>query len=636
MDSKIETNQPIKLNLATRLGLSFAIVSTVTLLILSLVLIYASYQTQRNEIQIHQIKTAREVSLVISSYISDVLTSLNLFALMQPLFDIDHDNTKQGLSLHDNQTEQLNKLLVHRRLVLNALTLLDTQGMEIAKVSQFRTYLPKEYKNQANHEAFKQAMSGSHYISLVGISPTSGLLSINIAIPIIRGDVIQGVLCAEVNVTSLWQEVSNVKIGETGYAYLVDQHGNFIAYQIPSEILRRYGENVSHFPPVQTHISKGDNSKVYEYTGLFGDNVVGAYTPIKQTNWGAIIELPTDEAYTILDRMIIYISCLLVGGVLISAFVGSQVAKFLISPISRLTIAMDKMKSGQQSELIEQATDRTDEIGVLARAFKSMTDQWHDLIENLETRVADRTHELEVALEKLKELDRLKTEFLTMMSHELRTPLNSILGFSELLLLGVSGELDELVQNDVQLIHNSGQHLLVIINDVLDISKIEAGMIELVQQPLDVHQIVHDVQAATASLVGDKPIKIVVDVPTPFPKAYADRTRLKQILLSLVDNAVKFTHEGQITIMARYSDEDPDMVHFSVVDTGIGIPHDKQQEIFEQFHQADMSNMRQYGGVGLGLTICQQLIQIHGGTIGVYSEVDAGSAFYFTVPCFKE
>ncbi|OQY42459.1 MAG: hypothetical protein B6242_16135, partial [Anaerolineaceae bacterium 4572_78] len=162
------------------------------------------------------------------------------------------------------------------------------------------------------------------------------------------------------------------------------------------------------------------------------------------------------------------------------------------------------------------------------------------------------------------------------MSHELRTPLNSILGFSELLLLGVSGELDELVQNDVQLIHNSGQHLLVIINDVLDISKIEAGMIELVQQPLDVHQIVHDVQAAT-----------------------------------------KFTHEGQITIMARYSDEDPDMVHFSVVDTGIGIPHDKQQEIFEQFHQADMSNMRQYGGVGLGLTICQQLIQIHGGTIGV-------------------
>ncbi|OQY42460.1 MAG: hypothetical protein B6242_16140 [Anaerolineaceae bacterium 4572_78] len=118
---------------------------------------------------------------------------------------------------------------------------------------------------------------------------------------------------------------------------------------------------MSHFPPVQTHISKGDNSKVYEYTGLFGDNVVGAYTPIKQTNWGAIIELPTDEAYTILDRMIIYISCLLVGGVLISAFVGSQVAKFLISPISRLTIAMDKMKSGQQSELIEQATDRTDE-----------------------------------------------------------------------------------------------------------------------------------------------------------------------------------------------------------------------------------------------------------------------------------
>ncbi|MCB0154194.1 MAG: two-component sensor histidine kinase, partial [Anaerolineae bacterium] len=192
--------------------------------------------------------------------------------------------------------------------------------------------------------------------------------------------------------------------------------------------------------------------------------------------------------------------------------------------------------------------------------------------------------------------------------------------------------LNELALNDISLIYNSAQHLLALINDILDISKIEAGMMELVPEPVALDEIMREVLAAAHSLLKNKPVEVLTEISAELPPVYADKLRLRQILLNLASNAAKFTKEGQITIGAEIYPANPHQMHIWVQDTGIGIPNEKLEAIFDRFSQADNSITRQYGGTGLGLPICKQLVELHGGTIGVSSHVGAGSKFYFTIP----
>lgn len=155
---------------------------------------------------------------------------------------------------------------------------------------------------------------------------------------------------------------------------------------------------------------------------------------------------------------------------------------------------------------------------------------------------------------------------------------------------------------------------------------------ELVREAIDVNDAIKDVLAASTSLVKDKPVEILVDSDPDLPLVYADKLRLSQILLNMVSNAAKFTHEGSITIKAELEDPSSDRMRIAIVDTGIGIPKDKLDTIFDRFRQADSSTTRQYGGTGLGLAISRNLTQMHGGELKVKSEVGVGSEFYFTIP----
>jgi PAS domain S-box-containing protein len=256
--------------------------------------------------------------------------------------------------------------------------------------------------------------------------------------------------------------------------------------------------------------------------------------------------------------------------------------------------------------------------------MQSIADQTAIAIDN-----ARLLAERQATISKLQEVDRAKSQFITMMSHELRTPLNAINGFTELLLMGLSGDLPEQAVNDLKLIFESGQHLLALINDILDISQVESGQIQIVLQTVDVAEIVNEVVSASMLLVNNKPIEIINAVSDKLPPVEADETRLKQILSNLVNNAVKFTSEGTVTLEAKIT---ANMMQFSVIDTGVGVPLEKQQEIFEAFQQADMSDARKYGGTGLGLSICKQLVEMHEGEIWVESEVGVGSQFHFTIP----
>jgi GAF domain-containing protein/DNA-binding response OmpR family regulator len=247
-----------------------------------------------------------------------------------------------------------------------------------------------------------------------------------------------------------------------------------------------------------------------------------------------------------------------------------------------------------------------------------------------------RLYEEQIATsEKLRELDKLKSQFLANMSHELRTPLNSIIGFSRVIIKGIDGPITDLQQQDLTAIHNAGQHLLKLINDILDISKIEAGKMELAfDENVDLADLINSAMSTAVGLTKDKPIKLERSIPDNLPQVRADPTRIRQVLINFLSNAAKFTDEGTIRISANvqigiYGKPE---VRVSVTDSGPGISKEDQANLFQPFSQVDASPTRKVGGTGLGLSISRMLIELHKGRIGVESDTGQGSTFYFTLP----
>jgi GAF domain-containing protein/HAMP domain-containing protein len=241
--------------------------------------------------------------------------------------------------------------------------------------------------------------------------------------------------------------------------------------------------------------------------------------------------------------------------------------------------------------------------------------------------------EVRAANMRLMELDRLKSQFLANMSHELRTPLNSIIGFSRVILKGIDGPLTELQQQDLTTIYESGKHLLGLVNDILDQAKIEADRMEFAIAPFAMQEVVKGVASTAVGLLKDKPVRLYQEIEPDLPNVLGDEFRTRQALLNLVSNAAKFTHQGSITIACFRTELDGvPMVQVSVTDTGIGIPRDKLDIIFEPFQQVDNNAARQYEGTGLGLPISRKLIEKQGGRMWVESEVGVGSTFSFVLP----
>jgi signal transduction histidine kinase len=240
--------------------------------------------------------------------------------------------------------------------------------------------------------------------------------------------------------------------------------------------------------------------------------------------------------------------------------------------------------------------------------------------------LADKTRQVE-------EASRHKSAFMANMSHELRTPLNAILGFTELIQDGIYGEVNEKVRQQLARVEANGRHLLGLINDVLDLSKIEAGQLELQRRQVALDDVVRTVESSTGSLALAKQLELLVDLEPGLPVVEGDARRIAQVLVNLVGNAIKFTERGTVTISARRLGQ---TVEIAVRDTGPGIPPGAQQRIFEAFHQLDSSSTRRQGGTGLGLAIARQIVELHGGAIGVESDLGQGSRFFFTLPVPNE
>jgi signal transduction histidine kinase len=238
-------------------------------------------------------------------------------------------------------------------------------------------------------------------------------------------------------------------------------------------------------------------------------------------------------------------------------------------------------------------------------------------------------HEIEEKSHQLALASQHKSQFLANMSHELRTPLNAILGYAELMQDGVYGELSEKTKAVLERVQSNGRHLLGLINDVLDLSKIEAGQLMLRLEDYSMTDLVQTVVTATEALAAAKHLPLKVDVPENLPVGRGDERRIAQVLLNLVGNAIKFTDVGQVRIAASASSG---RFSVEVADTGPGIPASEQERIFEEFHQADGSNTKKKGGTGLGLAIAKRIVELHGGCIWVDSELGKGATFQFELP----
>jgi signal transduction histidine kinase len=290
-----------------------------------------------------------------------------------------------------------------------------------------------------------------------------------------------------------------------------------------------------------------------------------------------------------------------------------------------------------------------DSLTHMLRNMREMYEKISSFSKDLELQVAKRTEELEQKTEELeqaniqlKKFDELKSTFLANMSHELRTPLNSILGYTDLLLDRVDGDITDEQEKSLAKVHRNAKHLLKLINDVLDISRIESGRMELDLKPVDVKELIGETVSTLDPLINRKGLALEAVFDEGLPLAHADPDRVRQVVTNLVDNAIKFTSEGRITVRARASemglekDKRPKFVEVCISDTGIGIRRRDLNRLFDKFRPLDTPGTSQYKGAGLGLSICKGLIEMQEGEIWVKSKYGKGSTFCFTLPVEAE
>lgn len=385
--------------------------------------------------------------------------------------------------------------------------------------------------------------------------------------------------------------------GNTIYSNHLLQKKNSILKQTEQEILAREANTI---------YAKADEQGFLDFPG---------------NQWQLFLQYPTEKAFAPIIAM--RNQAILIGLVIISFSMLSVyfLSKKVIAPLLVLKKAADELGKGDLEKRVPVSS--SDEIGELSLTFNKMASELSSSLTLLER----KNNELE-------KLDKLKDEFLSNTSHELKTPLNGIIGIADSMIDGATGKLQKDSVKNLRMISDSGKRLSNLVNDILDFSKLKNHEIIIQKKPVDIKSLADMVLLLSRHLLNGKNIELVNEIPEDAPAVLGDDNRLQQILLNLIGNAVKFTNSGEVKISIDKSDDSELTIVIS--DTGIGIPKEKFDSIFQSFEQVDASISREYGGTGLGLSISRTLIELHGGKIWLESEVGKGSKFFFTLPVSNE
>jgi signal transduction histidine kinase len=450
----------------------------------------------------------------------------------------------------------------------------------------------------------------------------------------------KGVVIGVFRVDSLQTLIDSTDVGKAGYAYVTDSAGQPIAHPDHSVFYRSSREKLAALP--QVHQALGEETGDTIGRDRSGRKVLSAYATVTvgqgDQKWHAFVDQPESEAFASarasINRIILLLGIFLAAAIAASFLLAGR----LVRPIKAMQVAARRIGAGEYDQRIDLT--RSDELGALADEFNRMAGSLEESYGALEQKVEDRTRELQEALSQLadksRELEvasRHKSEFLANMSHEVRTPLNAILGFSQVLQERLFGELNEKQLEYLDDILSSANHLLALINDILDLSKVEAGQLELEIAEFSLREALE----RGVVMVRERAVKngVALDLTTD-PRAEtveADERRVRQVIYNLLSNAVKFTPSGgRIDVSTERVDGE---VRVAVQDTGPGIGPEDRERIFEEFQQA-LGAKSQAEGTGLGLALSRRFVEVHGGRIWVESDVGTGSTFLFTLPVRHE
>ncbi len=582
-------------------------------------------------------ESANNISNKLSSIVDDaeVLGEELDHEIEEGEIDLHNDESENGADLSDQKGNSLKKILpfliTARNKKYSRLTLTNQSGAVVSA-----TPSKKEYEQYAKQSWWQETITQKNrdiFIGNLHFNPDFDKYLIIVSVPIRDSPIDQpavkksekapttGVLIMDLTLDRLFGDIVKKKVGNDIKLNIVDSNRNLILNEgsfMKSKVTRSLYKAIAQPTPTWKVVNNEEKTMALIGTApIIFEKQFKSDIFSGRKHWYVMAQQPLFDAYAPVIDLMKKIFVLGWGAVLVIFLLGYFGAGQIIKPLKKLKSGAREIGEGNLD--IHLNLESGDEIQDLAEEFNHMA-----------IALKGSQQKLRAVNEQLSNASKLKSEFLASMSHELRTPLNSIIGFAEVMADQLFGPLNPKQQKYMSNIHTSGHHLLQLINDILDLSKIEAGKLELNYREFSANEVLNDTLTSVAPLAEKKNLDMKVEIDSKLASIAADESKFKQIMYNLLSNAVKFTPDhGKITVKAVANRK---LAVVTVTDTGIGISEEDQEIIFQQFRQVSDSDDREFEGTGLGLALTKKLVEMHGGRIWLKSEPGRGSSFSFSIP----